>query len=126
MEDVSGPVGVARFQIVLEIGLVDENRARVEREVRQAAASEARAIVLPELANTGYVFADVAEAFAVAEPPTGPTVEHWRQLSRELDIVLVAGFDEGCDDGILDSSAVQVDAGDLKAAYRKAHLWKSA
>jgi predicted amidohydrolase len=117
------PVTIACCQIAPEIGKVAENLATIEGAVREAAARGARIVVLPELANTGYVFEDAAEARGLAESVTGASIQAWRRLSSELGIVLVAGFAEAGDDGLLYNSAVLIDAGEVKSTYRKAHLW---
>src|ERR1700737_4202099 len=58
--------------------LTGEKRANVARSIEfieAAAARGAELVVLPELANTGYVFCDRQEARALAEPvPGGETV----------------------------------------------------
>jgi predicted amidohydrolase len=59
----------------------------------------------------------------MAEPVDGPTVREWADLSRRLQMVLVAGFCERGRDGHLFNSCVLIDHGDVRATYRKAHLW---
>jgi predicted amidohydrolase len=114
---------VACCQVRLVIGDVDGNRGRVQRAVETAAAAGAHVIVVPELANSGYVFTDAAEARSLAEPVDGPTVTGWAELARRLDAVLVGGFCELDPDGDVRNSAVVVDATGVRALYRKAHLW---
>jgi N-carbamoylputrescine amidase len=47
-------------------------------KIVDAADKGARLIVLPELCNSGYVFASRHEAFTLAAPvPNGPTSEVW-------------------------------------------------
>src|SRR5262249_27349069 len=57
------------------------------------------------------------------EPITGPSVERWRALSDEHDLAVVAGLCELDDEGAVRNSAVVIDAGELRAVYRKSHLW---
>ena len=116
-------VTVACCQVAPRIGELEYNRALVERVVRQAAQRGARVVVLPELVQSGYLFRDRVEAQALAETLDGPSLRLWISLAAELDIVLVAGFCEQRDDGTLANSAALVDAGGLRALYRKAHLW---
>jgi predicted amidohydrolase len=116
-------VRVACCQVHLAVGDVDGNRGRVRRAVEAAADAGARIVVVPELANSGYVFSDAAEARSWAEPVDGPTVTGWTELARRLDLVLVGGFCELDPDGRVRNSAVVVDAGGVRALYRKAHLW---
>ncbi|WP_338090792.1 nitrilase-related carbon-nitrogen hydrolase [Planosporangium thailandense] len=116
-------VRVACCQVRLAVGDVDGNRARVRRAVAEAAEAGARIIVLPELANSGYVFRDAAEARSLAEPADGPTVAGWVDLALRHDAVLVGGFCELDPDRRVRNSAVLVDASGVRALYRKAHLW---
>lgn len=121
------PTVVACAQPALAVGRPEENLAVAEGLVRDAAAQGARLVVLPELLASGYVFRDAAEAAALAEDPrTGRTATLLGALARELDVVLVAGVcerDDADPPGMLRNSALVVDAGGVRAVYRKAHLW---
>ncbi|MCO1653699.1 nitrilase-related carbon-nitrogen hydrolase [Pseudonocardia humida] len=112
---------VAACQVPARLGTGDTTE--LVSAVREAAARGARLVVLPELAVCGYAFADAAEARAAAEPLDGPTVALLRDLSAELGCVLVAGLAERGADGAVHNSAVLVEAGRLRASYRKVHLW---
>lgn len=118
-------IGVACCQVRVAVGELDANRATLTASVREAARRGARIVVLPELAASGYVFADADEARSLAEPADGPTVTAWSALARELQIVLVGGFCELGDDGLLYNSAVLVDPDGVRARYRKVHLWNT-
>ena len=121
MDDSLVSVGVC--QIFPRIGDVHRNRRRLLEEIRAAAADGARIIVFPELATSGYVFASSDEAHSLAEPVDGPTVQAVAALTRELDVVAVLGLPEIGPEGSLHNSAVVVDCGELRATYRKTHLW---
>lgn len=99
------------------------NRERVVTAVRDAAATGATLIVLPELCTTGYALADRAEALAYAEPADGPTITEWRELCHELGVTIVAGFCERDAAAIPHNSAAVVDADGSVTIYRKTHLW---
>ncbi|MFI7384644.1 nitrilase-related carbon-nitrogen hydrolase [Streptomyces sp. NPDC049813] len=115
---------VACAQLALRVGDVAANLAAAEAAVEAAADAGARVLVLPELANSGYVFADAAEARALAEPVDGPTVTAWSAAARRRGVTLVAGLAELDADGLVRNSAVVIDAtGTLRAVYRKAHLF---
>jgi predicted amidohydrolase len=113
-------ISVACCQLALRIGDSDGNRARSAAAI---AAVDAQVVVLPELCVSGYVFADAAEARALAEPVDGPTVREWSALARERDLVVVGGLCEVDAGGTLHNSAVVIDASGVRAVYRKAHLW---
>ncbi|RFU86666.1 carbon-nitrogen hydrolase [Streptomyces triticagri] len=115
---------VACAQLELAVGDAAGNRAAAEEAVAEAAAAGAQVVVLPELANSGYVFADAAEAAALAEPVDGPAVTAWSAAARRHGVTLVAGLCERDADGRVRNSAVLIDpSGELRARYRKAHLF---
>ena len=97
--------------------------ARSGAAIEAAAAAGARLVVLPELANAGYVFASAAEAAAAAEPVPGPTTERWAQLAAAHDLVVVGGVCERDEAGRTRNTSVVVDAGGVRGRYRKLHLW---
>lgn len=120
---VSQPVRVAACQVSLRVGDIDANRAAVAGAIRHAAAAGAGIVVVPELAPSGYVFADAAEARGLAEPADGPTARQWAGLAAELGLIIVGGFAEIGADGLLYNSALLADRSGVRAVYRKAHLW---
>jgi predicted amidohydrolase len=115
-------VRVAVHQLAPVIGDLDGNRARTLAAIDAAAAAGAQVVVLPELAASGYAFADASEARALAEPPDGPTVRGWAERATAHGLVVVGGFAEAAGD-VLHNSAALVDASGLRAVYRKVHLW---
>jgi predicted amidohydrolase len=116
-------VTVACCQIAPRVGELAANRGACREAVQRAAAAGARVVVLPELASSGYVFHDLAEARTLAEPLDGPTTTEWADLADRLGITLVGGICERGDDGLLYNTAVVVAGTRLLAAYRKVHLW---
>jgi 5-aminopentanamidase len=115
---------VACCQLPLHIGDVAGNRAAARAAVESAAADGARIVVLPELASSGYVFADRAELESLAETPDGPTITEWANLAESFDLTIVGGFPESAGAEIYNSAAV-VDRTGLRGVYRKTHLWDS-
>ena len=90
--------------------------------IEQAARDGAQIVVLPELASSGYVFADRAELESLAETRDGPAITEWANLARRSALTIVAGFPEAAGDKVYNSAAV-VDPTGLRGVYRKAHLW---
>ncbi|NMK48796.1 nitrilase family protein [Achromobacter sp. Bel] len=114
---------VASVQMAPVIGEVAANVARSAELVEQAAAQGARLVVLPELANTGYVFESREEAYALAEAvPGGPSSQAWIALAQRLGIYLVAGIAERCGDRLYNAALIAGPAGYI-GTYRKLHLW---
>ncbi|WP_081955216.1 nitrilase family protein [Achromobacter sp. RTa] len=116
-------IGVASIQMAPAIGEVAANVARSIELAEEAAARGARLVVLPELANTGYMFESREEAYALAEPvPEGPSSRAWIELAGRLGIYLVAGIAERCGDRLYNSALVAGPQGYI-GTYRKLHLW---
>lgn len=122
-ENPPDTVRVVCCQIAPRVGELAYNRQLCVQAIRDAARDGAQLVVLPELAQSGYVFADKAEARSMAEPLDGATLHEWQQLAQELNLVLVAGFCERLDGDKLSNSAVLIDSSGVRSVYRKAHLW---
>jgi 5-aminopentanamidase len=97
------------------------NAATIDTWIRAAVDAGADVIVLPELATCDYMFADEAEARTVALTPTDEAFAKWSAAAG--DSIVVGGFAEVGEDGLLYNSAAMVDAGGVVACYRKTHLW---
>jgi predicted amidohydrolase len=95
----------------------------VSTAIAEGLGAGAQVIVLPELANSGYVFASAAEARVAAEPADGELLAGWASALGGSDAVLVAGFCELAEDGTVFNSSALLDAGGVRAVYRKLHLW---
>jgi len=105
------------------VGEKDRNVARGLEMIDEAAATGVDLVVLPELCNSGYVFATREEAFALAEEiPDGRTCREWAAAAARHDIHLVAGIAER-DGPALYNAAVLVGPQGLIGKYRKTHLW---
>jgi predicted amidohydrolase len=116
-------VRVACQQLPVEVGQLERNRALTREAVREAVSAGGRLVVLPELSNSGYVFESAEEARACAEPADGATLRAWSEEAERGDAVVVGGFCELGEDGLLYNSAAVVDGGGVLAVYRKLHLW---
>ena len=103
-------------------------RYDVAANIAQVAAllNDVRAdlLVLPELANSGYLYASSAELVPYAEPGdgSGPFLAALRDLAASTGGVIVAGFAELADDGLYNSAAAVSAAGVIQV-YRKTHLF---
>src|SRR6478609_7463074 len=115
---------VACAQVPLSIGDTAGNRTTCRSAIEKAAGDGAQIVVLPELASSGYVFADRAELSSLAETRDGPSITAWANLAESFGLTIVAGFPEAAGDAIYNSAAV-VDPTGLRGVYRKAHLWDS-
>ena len=117
------PIRVSCIQFEPVFGAVAQNVARACDLIRAAATDGSALVVLPELANTGYVFETAEEALALGEPvPDGASSRAWVSLARELGIHIVAGITERDGDTLFNSALVTGPQGYV-GTYRKAHLW---
>ncbi len=105
-------------------GSVEENIARAEKLVRQAAGDGARIILLPELFERPYFCQErnydyYAYATTVEE---NPAIRHFRKVAKELAVVLPISFYER--EGNVFYNSVEIIDGDgsLLGVYRKTHI----
>jgi 5-aminopentanamidase len=116
-------VRIACCQIAPVVGDLEGNTRLTRAAVHAAVGRGARLVVLPELATSGYVFESVEETRACAEPATGRALAGWAEEAARGAAVVVGGFCEAGDDGLLYNSAAVVDGRGVQAVYRKIHLW---
>jgi predicted amidohydrolase len=108
-------------QVAPRIGDLQANRRLSLSAIADAAAAGADVIVLPELVTSGYMFESAEEAASVAISPDHPLFEQWG--AEAGGAVVVGGFAERGDDGLVYNSAAVVDQTGVIGVYRKVHLW---
>jgi predicted amidohydrolase len=88
------------------------------------AGMQADLVVLPELANSGYLYARPADLAPYAEPGdgSGPFLSALQDLAARIGGVIVVGFAERAHHGIYNSAAALSRDGIL-CVYRKTHLY---
>lgn len=104
--------------------VVSENIEKADAMVREAAGQGANIILLPELFERQYFCQERRyEYYAFAKPVLeNEAVCHFRQIARELGVVIPVSFYEkdGCS---LYNSAAMIDAdGTILGVYRKTHI----
>jgi len=102
----------------------NENLAKAEWKVREAAATGAQVICLPELFRSQYFCREEkAELFALAESIPGPSTEALGKLARELKVVIVGSLFERRAAGLYHNTvAVLGPDGEITGLYRKMHI----
>lgn len=114
---------VASIQMAPRIGRKADNLARSVTMIEEAAAQGAAIAVLPELANTGYVFESRQEAFSLAESiPDGESARAWLDAARRCNIHVVAGMAERVGERLFNAALIAGPRGYI-GTYRKLHLW---
>lgn len=114
---------VACCQIAPDVEDPRRSAETATEAIAAAMAGGAQVVVLPELANSGYVFSSVEQARAAAVPANGELLRLWSLAAGRADALVVAGFCEQAPDGRLFNSAALIDAAGVIAVYRKLHLW---
>ena len=99
------------------------NQAASTAAIAEAVHGGAEVVVLPELVTSGYVFTSVEEAGQMAITLEHPLFTDWARALGESGAVVVGGFCERGQDGLIYNSAALLDATGVLAVYRKAHLW---
>jgi predicted amidohydrolase len=114
---------IAIQQLAPVLGDLDHNRAMALAAIREAVDAGAEVVVLPELVTSGYVFLSRDEAAALAIGQDHEILREWGEEAQRGGAVVIGGFCERGDDGLLYNSAALVGPGGLRAVYRKLHLW---
>ncbi len=111
-------IGFVQFNPVF--GDVDGN---VRKAIQLMDSLDAELIVLPELAFTGYLFEDLTELEALAEPvPKGKTFRAIQDFSKSSGKAVIYGAPEEVR-GVVFNSAVAVLPDGRFFIYRKSHLF---
>jgi N-carbamoylputrescine amidase len=102
----------------------NENLAKAEARIREAAGRGAQIISVQELFRSQYFCREEsAELFDLAEPLDGPTAQSFARLARELNVVIVGSIFERRTAGVYHNTAIVIDAGgETLGAYRKMHI----
>lgn len=102
----------------------DANIARAENQVREAAAQGAQIILLQELFETPYFCKDQnSDYFELAHDSQPNTlVEKFRELARELSVVLPISYFERANNAYFNSIDIIDADGELLGTYRKSHI----
>lgn len=116
----------------MKVGLIQQknsadikaNIAKLQDNIRKAAAMEAELVVLQELHN-GLYFCQTenTQLFDQAESIPGPSTDSFGQLAKELGIVLVLSLFERRASGLYHNTAVVLEKdGTIAGKYRKMHI----
>lgn len=116
---------VTAAAIQMQMGkTVEENIAKADKMVRQAAAEGANIILLPELFERPYFCQERRyEYYDYALPVTeNPAVRHFMETAKELSLVIPVSFYERDKNRLYNSIAVIDRDGTLLGVYRKTHI----
>ena len=101
-----------------------ENFAKAEARIREAAKRGAQIVCLQELIRSQYFCREEnPDFFELAEPVPGPSTEALSNLAHGLNIALIGSLFERRAAGIYHNTAAVLDAdGSLLGKYRKMHI----
>src|SRR5579871_3175180 len=102
----------------------NENLAKAEWRIREAAGRGAQVICLQELFRSQYFCREEnAALFDLAESIPGPSTEALCKLAAELGVVIIGSLFERRTAGVYHNTAAVIDAdGSLLGIYRKMHI----
>jgi N-carbamoylputrescine amidase len=105
-------------------GNIDENISKAEKLVREAAAQGAQIIQLQELFETPYFCQkQKSDYYAYAtELEQNKAINHFREIAKELQVVLPISFYEKKNNARYNSLAVIDADGEVLGKYRKSHI----
>lgn len=117
---------------ILKVGLVQQscsadlvaNLEKTKAQIRILAEQGAELVVLQEL-HRGLYFCqqENSDFFDLAEPIPGPSTHELGELSRELQVVIVASLFEKRGVGLHHNTAVVIERdGSIAGKYRKMHI----
>lgn len=108
----------------LNQGDAEQNLARIERRVAEAAAQGAQLVLLQELHNGAYFCQhESADEFDRAEPIPGPSCARLSALAKRHGVVLIGSLFERRAAGLYHNTAVVFEhTGELLGKYRKMHI----
>ncbi len=112
---------IAGVQMDCRLGDVPTNLERIRRGLAEAAGRDARLVVFPECALTGYCFQSKDEAWAHAQTLPGPASDTLAGDCARLGVFAAVGLLER-DGERMFNSCLLVGPGGLVAGYRKVHL----
>lgn len=103
---------------------IEDNFAKAERLVREAAARGAKIVLIQELFATPYFCQDqIADFFDIAKPFDGnPIIARFAKLAAELGVVLPVSYFEQAGKAYFNSVAIIDADGAVLGNYRKSHI----
>jgi predicted amidohydrolase len=112
---------IACAQIDCILGETSTNLTKIVSSIRAAADRDAKLVMFPECALTGYAYNSLEEAIPFAETIDGPSAQVIAETCRETGVYAVVGFIEA-EAGKFYNAAMLVGPDGVVGGYRKVHL----
>ncbi len=117
---------VAAIQYEPTLGEKEKNIADLLRLVEDAAQHQARLIVLPEIATTGYCWESRTEIAPHVEPIPGPTTDRFQQLAATYGCFIAVSLPEvDPATNVYYNSMALISPDGVMGTYRKIHSYIS-
>lgn len=112
---------IAQIQFNPRVGELERNQKRVAELLSQT--NDARLVILPELANSGYNFLNRKQAYLLANTvEESKFVDMLVETTRKQNKYIISGFHEREGDELYNTSLFISPKGDINK-YRKIHLF---
>ncbi len=121
METTTAAYRVAAVQMEPKLGRLTANLERILGRLEEAASAEARLVVFPECALSGYGFSSREEGLAHAVTTDSTPVRQVATACARLECFCIFGMLERADDRLFNAAVMAGPAG-LVGTYRKVHL----
>src|SRR5688572_4766710 len=118
---MSESITIALAQIDVVFADRERNLAKMLEVLAQAAKEDAKLVVFPEAALTGYCFDSLNEAWPHGEPIPGPSTARMTGACQRLGVHCIYGLLEA-DGNRLFNACVLVGPEGVVGSYRKIHL----
>jgi predicted amidohydrolase len=112
---------IACVQMDCSLAQPEANREKIIDRIRAAAERDAKLVIFPECALTGYAFESLAEAKPFAESLDGPSAEAIAKVCNQTGTYAVFGFIESDAENFY-NSVMLVGPQGVVGTYRKVHL----
>ena len=112
---------IACAQIDCVLGDAKTNRTKIISSIRAAAERDAKLVLFPECALTGYSFDSLEEAIPFAEALNGPSAQAIAEVCCETGVYAAVGFIE-TDGNKFHNAAMLVGPEGVVGGYRKVHM----
>lgn len=104
--------------------VVEQNIAKAEKLIRQAASQGANIILIQELFETLYFCQKENDSFYqyARETQNNAAINHFKEIAKELNVVLPISFYERKNNAMYNSIAIIDATGEVLGVYRKSHI----
>ena len=113
------PAKIAMVQMRVDFARAQENLARAERAIAQAAASGCCCAVLPECCDIGWGLPD---ALSYADQIPGPRTQRLGRLAAQHGMYIVAGLTENDNGHCYNTAVIISPTGELLGKHRKINV----